>query len=166
MRRFAEDTSVPVAKSRGEIDELLRGWGAEGVQWTDEWSAGRVTVRFVWPSGEQKYSARFSLQIPTEKEIRTSNAVMIGPSWNRQVSEPRVRDALSARGRREHRVLLLWLKAAFNAVDAGLVSAELIFLPFLEGKDGVTVGERALPRMEALLLGSADKLLLPGRSEA
>lgn len=163
MRRFAEDTRVPVAKSRGEIDELLRGWGAEGVQWTDEWSAGRVTLRFVWPKEERRYSARLSLLLPGDKEIRARPEMV-----NKQTGAFRdaaYRDAIAARGKREHRLLLLWLKAAFNAVDAGLVAAEVIFLPFLEGKDGQTVAERALPRMAQLLLGSADTLLLPGRAE-
>lgn len=160
MRRFAQDTTVPISRSRGEVDELLRGWGAEGVQWTDEWGAGKVTLRFVWPKGGGRYQARLSLTLPTDDAIRALPSSKIGPSWNRRVSEARVRDAIAARGKREHRLLLLWLKAAFNAVDAGLVAAEVIFLPFLEGRDGETVAERALPRMADLLVGSADRLLL------
>jgi hypothetical protein len=62
----------------------------------------------------------------------------------------------------EHRVLLLWIKAAFNAVEAGIVTAEQIFLPFLEGADGKTVSEIAIPRMAELTRGSAGRLLTAG----
>jgi hypothetical protein len=57
------------------------------------------------------------------------------------------------------RVLLLWLKAALNAVDSGLIDVETIFLPFLEDRNGKTIAEIALPRLGVLLEGSAARLL-------
>lgn len=33
MRRYAEDTSVSVGRSRGDIDDLLRAWGCTALQW-------------------------------------------------------------------------------------------------------------------------------------
>jgi hypothetical protein len=42
MRRFAEDTSAPISRSRGEIDQLLRSWGAQGIQWTDDFEHDAV----------------------------------------------------------------------------------------------------------------------------
>lgn len=56
-------------------------------------------------------------------------------------------------------MLLNWLKAALNAVDAGLVEVEAIFLPWLVGTDGRTLREVAIPRLPALLKGSAVGLL-------
>jgi hypothetical protein len=49
VRRFAEDTSVPISRSRGAIDQLLREWGATGLQWTDEYDRDLVSLRFSWP---------------------------------------------------------------------------------------------------------------------
>ena len=60
-----------------------------------------------------------------------------------------------------HRVLLLWIKAALNAVAAGLLTAEEVFLPHMEGSDGRTVAEVALPRLRDLLTGAPASRLLP-----
>jgi hypothetical protein len=141
MRRYAEKTSVPVARSRAEIDRLLRDWRCDGVQWTDEFSQGRVALAFIWSRDRgkgvvERYQARMTLKMPTGESV----------------AEARRRRAL-------HRTLLIWLKAAFNAIDAGLVTAEQLFLPFLVGNDGRTVGEIAIPNLTRLLDGAAGRLL-------
>lgn len=159
MRRYAEDTTVPVSKSRGELDALLRGWGAQGIQWTDDFEHDRVMLRFVWPRGEQRFMARFVVRLPTREQL----AVDAVDGRSGRTSESKLRALMDARGKREHRLLVLWLKAALNAVDAGLVDAETLFLPFLEGKDGQTFAEAALPRLADLTTGSAARLLPPPR---
>lgn len=149
-RLYAEDTRVPLSQTRGEIDRLLRGWNCDGIQWTDEHVRGRVTLRFLWTRQSVTYVARFAIAIPTDAEIQKSG-----------LSPSKVEKALRDRGKREHRLLLLWLKAAFNAIEGGIIPAELLFLPWLEGRDGQTVGEKALPRLQQLLVAhSADALLL------
>lgn len=153
MRRFAQDTAVPVARSRSEIDKILREWGAEGVQWTDDWSRDLVQLRFIWASNGEKYLARFDVQLPRHAEVQARNP----PGRAQTLIEQGQRSA--------HRVLALWLKAAFNAVAAGIVDAETIFLPFLQGQDGATVAQVALPRLPKLLAGGAN-LLLPAKGEA
>lgn len=159
MRRYAEDTTVPISRSRGEVDQLLRGWGAQGIQWTDDFEHDRVMLRFVWPRGEQRFMARFVVALPGRDEL-AKDAI---DGRTGRVSERKLEDLMDGRGRREHRVLSLWLKAALNAVDCGLVNAETLFLPFLEDRNGKTVAELALPRLGVLLEGSATKLLGDGR---
>jgi hypothetical protein len=157
--RFAEDTSVPVAKSRGEIDRLLREWGAKGIQWSDDFEHDTSVLRFVWRFEDLDYLARFTVRLPGRAELE-EHAI---DGRTGRVSERKLEALLDARGKREHRLLLLWLKAALNAVEAGLVTAETLFLPFLEGRDGQTVGEIAVPRLTELTSGSAIKLLGPAR---
>lgn len=155
MRRFAENTSVMVSKSRGHIDQLLREWGADGLAWHDDFNNGIVTLRFLWSREETKYAARISLHVPTREEItKLSTDGRTGT-----FSQTKFRRFTADVGKREHRLLLLWLKAMFNAIDQGLVSAETIFLPFFEDKHGRTVAEVALPRLGALNTGSALRLL-------
>jgi len=153
MRRFAEDTSVPISRSRGEIDQLLRAWGAQGIQWTDDFEHDRVMLRFVWPRGEQRFMARFAISLQGREELEKEAAGVYG------IREAYLEKLMQGRGKREHRVLLLWLKAALNAVDSGLIDAETIFLPFLEDRNGKTIAEIALPRLGVLLEGSASRLL-------
>lgn len=106
-----------------------------------------MQLRFVWLRGgtkertPQRYMARVNLDLAAPLEGKVT---------------PLKRDKSD---RTLHRVLLLWLKGALNAVQAGIVSPEAIFLPFLEGADGVTVAEAALPRLPALLSNAAEKLL-------
>jgi len=123
--QFASQTTVPVSQTRGEIDFLLRQWGCKGIQWTDNFENGMVLLRFAWTFQKNPYMARLVLQ----------------STQNEQENKQR------------HRVLLLWLKAAFNAVDAGIVKAEEVFLPFLEVKEGQTLGEITLKQLPALMSG-------------
>jgi len=152
MTRFAEHTSVPIGRTRAEIDDLLRSWKATGIQWTDDYEQKRVVLRFHWPWKEQRFVARFLLELP-----RPKTAAWSGPTQKQ----------LDARADQEtrtaFRTLLLWLKAALNAVESGIVSAEAVFLPWLEGADGVTVAETILPRLGDMLTTSASRLLPPKR---
>ncbi len=159
MRRYAEDTAVPISRSRGEIDKLLRAWQAQGIQWTDDYEHDRVQLRFLWPRGDKRFMARFSIHLPTSKDLEPE------ARWGgkgRLIPE-KLERLMEGRGRREHRVLALWLKAALNAVDSGLVDAETLFLPFLEDRNGKTIAELALPRLGMLLEGSAARLLGDGK---
>lgn len=149
MRRYAEDT----------IDDLLRRWGALGIQWTDEFDQDRATLQFIWPQGPNKYMARFSVKLPSKADLK-EHAI---DNRSGSVSENKLYKLMQARGKQEHRVLALWLKAAFNAIETGVVTAETLFLPFLVGKDGQTVAEVAIPRLTQLVTSDASKLL-GGRS--
>lgn len=154
-RKYATDTVVAVSKSRGEIDNLLRDWGANGVQWTDEWDEAKVTLRFQWPHGDHVFSARMVIRVPSEEELEP--LAIDGRSGD--VSENKMAKLLAARGKQEHRLLLLLIKATLNAVDAGVITDVEAFLPYLEGKDGRTVGEVGSERLGLLAQGSALKLL-------
>lgn len=155
MRRFAEKTQVPISRSRGEIDQLLREWGADAIQWSDDLKNNKVMLRFLWTWQDHQYVARLTIGLPTAKDLE-KNAINKKTGG---ISQSKLNALLTGRGRQEHRVLALWLKAAFNAVAAGIVTAESLFMAFFEGKDGQTLGEVALPKMPLLLSGRADKLL-------
>ena len=161
---FAKDTSVPVARTRGEIDTLLRAWGCDGIAWADDYRARAVTLRFLWTRSEgEQYSARLTLRFPSPAEVKARHAAEV---QNRSRYVAPLADTEADRradqaARAGHRVLLLWIKAALNAVAAGLLTAEEVFLPHMEGSDGRTVAEVALPRLRDLLTGAPASRLLP-----
>ncbi len=160
MKRFAEDTSVPIAKSRAELEKLLRDWQCDAIRWSDHWHEGRSRLEFTWTKAHETgspaiYLARFDVEL--EKDAALRERAIDGRTG--RPSDRKLAQLRDARGRREHRVLVLWIKAALNAVEAGLVKPEAIFLPWLVGKDGRTFGEVAVPRLSMLLDGSATKLL-------
>lgn len=148
-RRYAEQTSVSVSKTRGEIDDLLLRWGCGQIAWGNDFAGGRFMLQFVWSHGGQDYLARFAVQLPTDAELQK---MAVHPQRRSRGPQPAKLEKLrQARGRVEHRQLLLWLKAALNAVEAGIISAEAIFLPWLVTRSGETVAEVALPRLPAIL---------------
>lgn len=162
MRRFAEDTQVPVSRSRGEIDKILRAWGATGVAWADEFELGMASLHFKWrrESDGMVFAAKLSIRLPTDAQLREKARHARSGDFL-----PSKFDSLcDARGRREHRVLVLWLKAAFNAIDVGIIDAEQLFLPFMVGGDGRTVAEVALPAIGGLLAPGGMRLLGDGGS--
>ena len=155
---YAKTTNVGIGRSRGEIDKLLRQWQCRAIQWTDDFVKGIVTLRFHWEHGEKYYTARISLQLATDEALREQAKDGRTGKFNPN----KLAKLQQSRGQQEHRILLLWLKAAFNAVEAGLISAEVIFLPFLEGNDGQTVAEIALPRLQNLITATSATALLEG----
>ena len=161
MRRYADETTVPISRSRDEIQKLLRHWGADGIRWTDDYQHDRVLLEFVWHHESCGYVARFSLLLPTAAMLRTSS--MDGRSH--KFSQTKFDKLMAARGKREHRTLLLFLKGAFEAIEEGLVTAEQLFLPFLVGADDRTVSEVLLPRLKTLLSASAAAMLPEHKSE-
>src|SRR5512139_2187020 len=110
MRRYAQDTAVPVGRSRGEIDRLLREWGARGVQWTDDYQEGQVSLRFAWtPEGATvQYMARFGLTLPTDEMLREMAVDGRTTSYGQggKVSEAKLDKLRRSRGQAEHRLLL------------------------------------------------------------
>lgn len=161
--RYAEGTSVSIGRSRGQIDDLLRAWGCTGTSWSDDWESGIAVLQFRWKrSDDEIYIARLTLRLPTEEQLRQKA---------RHERTGKVLDSKLAKlrkdcGQQEYRVLFLWLNGAFNAVEAGIVTAETVFLPFLVGNDGRTVAEAALPRLKKLLSAANAQALLPAPGES
>lgn len=161
-RRYAEGTDVSVAKSRAEIDALLKRWGCQKLGWAEELDAGRAVLQFVWRHGEQDYMARFGITMPTDEELQAQAL----DGRTKRFSETKLAKLKDARGRVEFRQLALWLRACLNAVDAGIIRPEAVFFPWLVGRDGRTVWESAAPRLPELLTHSARALLLGASASA
>ena len=155
-RRYANDTSVSVSKSRGEIEKLLRVWGARQMQWSDDFEGGKALLRFIWDNAGTTYTARFTIDVPTSEEIK-EEAVH---ATTGRFLQTKYDKAMERRGMVEHRELSLLLKAIFVAVDCGLITAEQVFLPFLEDQYGVTVSDRVLPNLSQMLNKGGTKNLL------
>lgn len=160
MIRYAEDTEVPISRSRGQIDDLLREWGAAGVSWSDDWERGVVVLAFSWlhPETGKRYMAKVTLRLRTDEQLRE---LAIHKQTGR-VAEGKLQKLKAGRGRQEHRALLLWLKGAFNAVALGIITPEQIFLSWMRGADGRTVYEYVEPELDQVLaLGPAAFKALP-----
>jgi hypothetical protein len=155
LRRYAQGTSVGVSRSRDQIDRILRDWGAQGVQWTDEFvPERRVLLRFIWKYEDTQLTARFVLRC--DLDLISSNSI---DGRTGKLSDAKYDKNLSEWSNESHRLLLLFLKGAMYAIDAGLIKAEQLFMPFFEDKDGNTVGEILMSRLSELPKLSTMKML-------
>jgi hypothetical protein len=109
---YASRTRVPIEKTKGEIERLIRRYGAKG--FATGWQGDAARVEFLC----------------AERHIRIS---VIVPSDSRAASEQVARQ--------RWRALLLVIKAKLESIDAGIASFESAFLADIVMPDGRTVYE-------------------------
>lgn len=162
-RKYAEETKVSPGKSKDAINHILRQWGVRGIQWSELFDEDKVMLQFLWtPDGlEQHYMARMELNLPSDKDLEEEAK----HKRSGKVIEEKLERLKDQRGWREHRVLHIFLKGAFEAIDNGIISADKLFLPWLVGRDGRTVAEVIGPKLPALMNSSAEALLPPAQKE-
>jgi hypothetical protein len=144
VKRYASNSKVPVRQTRQEIEKLLQKWGCRKVAFLDDYDAKIVEIQFLWVDEEaHPWSAMFKVSVAPDPSL----------------SSEQKRDA-EVRGR--WRTLLYWLRSALDAIDAGVIQPEQVFLPFLVTPDGQTVADVMIPRMRELGAGGLLSLE-PGR---
>lgn len=125
---YAADTSVPIDRSRSEIEAMLTRRGATAFGYAQE--GGRAAIMFRLP----KCSVRIELQLPAAKEFAVSDA-----GRTRSVDAQQQAWAQACRAR--WRALALVIKAKLVAVDAGITTVEKEFQADLVLPDGRLVGD-------------------------
>lgn len=134
-RRFAENTQVPVDRSRMEIERYLQQQGATA--FGTAFDATRALIQF------EVKGWRVAMSVPLVTQVRGRDT----PVDDKE-------------RRRRWRALLATVKAKFIAVESGLVAFEQEFLPYLVKSDGETVYEALRPQLGAVV--SCGERLLPG----
>ncbi len=142
---FAEGTTVDVAKTRGEIESLVRKYGA--TQFSSGWTSGEAGIVFVI----RGRSVKFVVPMPatTDQKVRVKAAAMRG--WL-GTNLPKV---IEAEERRRWRCLLLAIKAKLEVVETGISTFEEEFLAHIVTETGQTVYERIVAP------GASIKMLAP-----
>lgn len=146
MGRYASETTVPVAKSRAEIEATLIRYGANEFQ--TGWKTGAAMIAFRL----KDLFIRFILPLPsrTDKNI-THKKDRYGYVVKR--TEQQTEQAYQQEERQRWRALLLTVKAKLEAVECGISTIEQEFLAFIVMPNQMTLGEfiidRALPSIRA-----------------
>ena len=126
---YAHDTSVPVDRSKQQIEALLTKHGAQGFH--TGWQSARGddpgwdAIEFQW----KERVIRFRLNRPKASGYQPNQT------------------AIEQKNRQRWRVLHLVIKAKLEAVDAGVAIFEEEFLPFIVTGDGCTVADHLVPRL-------------------
>ena len=129
---YAQGTTVTVQASQMEIARTLARYGVESYSFgaTPGWALVEFEARHL--------PVRLRVPLPgkpaKEKGTnpKTGRTVNLWTAWEQDVKEA-------------WRALLLFIKAALESVDRGIVSVEQAFMAFLVTGNGQTLGDMALP---------------------
>lgn len=151
MARYAEGTSVPVERSRAEIEQTLMRYGARAFSYG--WDGERAVIMF--EAHERRI--RFDIEMPPLRDY------IYTPTGQRR-SPGSAEDFRAKAVRQRWRALLLIIKAKLEAVESGIVSFEDEFLAHVMLPDGSKVGQWMSPQLEEVYeTGQMPELLPPAR---
>lgn len=153
MTTFAAGTSVPVGRTKVEIEHLLEKWRAHRIGMATEERAACVAFSI------GQWHVRFRMPLPHEQDYAKARG---GRHNHLFVLTERQKMADQA-ARERWRALLLTIKAKLVSVENGVETFEEAFLAHLVVPGGATVGQLALPAvLEGLKTGTMPPLLLGG----
>jgi hypothetical protein len=127
---YAENTSVPVEKSLGEIVTLVKKAGAQRVAQMED--VGELAIQFFL----NERMLRFRVKLPTLEDMP------IRDGRNSLLSPKQRNDRAAAACRQKARALLLVIKAKLESVESNVESFDEAFLANVVMSDGMTVYER------------------------
>lgn len=141
---YAKKTRVPVERSRGEIERILRAHGAQQVasSWDVASRTGQVACRL------KGYTLRWTVTTPG---IHVTHALS-AEQLKRKVADEEAR---------RWRVLVILIKAKLDAIETGGAVIEAEFLANICLPNGKTVYDVAKPEIDrAMTSGKTPTLLL------
>lgn len=132
---YAQDTTVPVARSRDELERTLAKYGASAFAYMTDTNRAMIAFK------AHGKAVRFHLPLPVPGDFaknaagaRRSNLAMLS--------------ACEQASRARWRALNLCVKAKLEAVECGIISFEEEFLAHFVLPNGRTMGETAIPMIE------------------
>lgn len=141
MRRYASGTSVPVERSRSEIERTLERFGASKFGYVTE----RASAVIVFEVKGRRVRMRLELPDPA-------------PFLKTERGKPRSNDAArkewEAACRSSWRSLALIVKAKLVAIEDGIATFEDEWLAYLVLPSGETVAEKLAPQLELATHGN------------
>lgn len=152
-RQYAQDTTVSVAKTRAELEDLLSRHGATSTAVFQ--STDNAAIAF------EMHGRRilFRLRLP-DANAREFTHATYGARGEQKRTADDARKAHEKACRRLWRALLLAVKAKLVSVDDGVESFEEAFMAHVVMPDGRTVAEHTAPRIQqAYDTGEVPKLL-------
>ncbi len=146
--KYANKTTVTSEKSRGEIETILRRYGAHEFMYGWKERAGQIGFKF------KARLIRFVVPMPDMQDdnIRLNGRGHIQSDSARQA-------AYNQSERQRWRALLLVIKAKLEAVETGITTFEEEFFAHFVLPGGKTVFQEAMPMLEQVYQGKDVPLL-------
>jgi hypothetical protein len=150
---YASTTTVPVHRTRSELETVLTRFGA------DQFGYGHDDSRWMVAFRVHGRSVRMTLPRPTASEA----AIAKTPTGNRR-SPAQITAQIEQEERRRWRALLLVVKAKLTAVSDGISTVEREFMSDMLLPDGRTMGEWIEPQLAVAYQSGSMPALMPGVS--
>jgi len=135
---YAEKTSVSVAKTKADIEDLIQKAGAG--QFVSGYKENMAVIGFTLANRQ----IRFILPLPDKND----NAFWLTPERKTRRSEQQAHAAWEQACRSKWRALYLIIKAKLEAVESGISTVEREFFYDIVLPDGQTIGEYMAPQIE------------------
>jgi hypothetical protein len=154
MGGYAADTTVPVERSKHEIERTLERYKASEFAYAVK--PNEAMVGFLL----QGRHIRFTLPLPgkNDDKFRKTPTGRIRRSHGDELAMQAYEQAC----RQRWRALALTIKAKLEAVDSGIASIEEEFLGYMVLPNGDTFAEWATPQLEKVRLNQMPKMLMAG----
>jgi hypothetical protein len=141
---YAENTKVPVERSKAEIEKLLDRYGATGFGYAVEEKRAAVTFKTA------DRLVRFNLPLPNRPE--SGARAKLVTEYEQQT-------------RAKWRALVLVIKAKLEGIESGITTFDEAFLAHIVITNGETVGDWARAELDQIYSGKqAPRLMPPGGS--
>jgi hypothetical protein len=144
---FAKETAVPVGRSRSELEDLLRKYGAD--QFASGWREGGATVQFRL----EGRTVRLEVPMPTLKDVPEKNG-------RGRMNQAQREKELQQMERQRWRAIVLLTRARLEACALGIETIETAFLSGFVTPSGQTVGEIMREQLDKVLDGRAQPKML------
>lgn len=135
MSRYAKNTTVPVERSKGEIERTLARYGASKFGYMTELGAAVVLFEVEGRGIKMVLKLPFPGDFAQDRRGRKRTAKAIDVDFSRAVKQ-------------RWRALALVVKAKLEAIDSGIATFDDEWLAYMVLPGGRTVGEAIAPQLE------------------
>jgi hypothetical protein len=135
--RYAQQTQVPVDRSKSEIERLLQRYGANEI--ANGWRSDKAMIQFRM----QERIIRFILPLPTIGEFTKTET-----GRERRAGTGAVTSAWEQACRQRWRALALSIKAKLESAESGIEAFETAFMGQVVMPNGRTIEEEIRPMIK------------------
>ena len=154
MAKYAATTAVSPEQRRGEIERTLARYGATAFGYATTGDRAQVVFEM---NGRRM---RLDVALP-DREAREFTHLPPPRAYTSR-SAPEAEKRYQQAARQRWAALSLWIKAQCEAIDSEVVTAEQAFLGWVVLPDGLTLGEKLHPQLDAVYGSGAMPALLSG----
>lgn len=152
--RYAQGTSVSVERSVGELKKIVQKYGGEDFAYIEKSDMAMVAFQI------NERTLKFEIDLPAKTDRKYTHTESRG-------NERYADDALKLWEkdcRQKWRVLVLLVKATFEAIENDLMTFDEAFMSSIALKNGQTLAKYVLPQLDKVIAtGELPPLLLKAK---